>query len=76
MRILAIHEGVGASGRFIEVQLRRVAAELIESELSGMKKVLSMERRDAKIGLFEQANGGTNISRRNCRLPPICKSNC
>jgi len=56
---LAIHEGSGARGRFIEVNCATLPRELIESELFGHEKGSFTGATGRKIGLFEQADGGT-----------------
>jgi transcriptional regulator with PAS, ATPase and Fis domain len=56
---LAIHEGVGARGRFVEVNCAALPRELIESELFGHEKGSFTGATECKIGLFEQADGGT-----------------
>jgi transcriptional regulator with PAS, ATPase and Fis domain len=56
---LAIHEGSGARGRFIEVNCAALPHELIESELFGHEKGAFTGATGRKIGLFEQADGGT-----------------
>src|SRR4029434_4896060 len=56
---LAIHEGAGARGRFIEVNCAALPRELIESELFGHEKGSFTGATGRKIGLFEQADGGT-----------------
>jgi DNA-binding NtrC family response regulator len=55
----AIHEGIGARGRFIEVNCAALPRELIESELFGHEKGSFTGATGRKIGLFEQADGGT-----------------
>ena len=67
---LAIHEGVGASGRFIEVNCAALPRELIESELFGHEKGSFTGATGRKIGLFEQANGGTIFLDEIAELPP------
>lgn len=59
MCALAIHEGAGARGRFIEVNCAALPRELIESELFGHEKGSFTGATGRKIGLFEQADGGT-----------------
>ena len=54
-----IHEGLGARGRFIEVNCGALPRELIESELFGHEKGSFTGATGRKIGLFEQADGGT-----------------
>jgi DNA-binding NtrC family response regulator len=56
---LAIHDGAGARGRFIEVNCAALPHELIESELFGHEKGSFTGATGRKIGLFEQADGGT-----------------
>jgi DNA-binding NtrC family response regulator len=67
---LAIHEGIGASGRFIEVNCAALPRELIESELFGHEKGSFTGATGRKIGLFEQANGGTIFLDEIAELPP------
>ncbi len=56
---LAIHEGIGTVGRFIDVNCAALPRELIESELFGHEKGSFTGATGRKIGLFEQADGGT-----------------
>jgi DNA-binding NtrC family response regulator len=56
---LAIHEGSGARGRFIDVNCAALPRELIESELFGHEKGSFTGAIGRKFGLFEQADGGT-----------------
>jgi DNA-binding NtrC family response regulator len=67
---LAIHEGIGASGRFIEVNCAALPRELIESELFGHEKGSFTGATGRKIGLFEQADGGTIFLDEIAELPP------
>jgi len=66
----AIHEGVGARGRFIEVNCAALPRELIESELFGHEKGSFTGATGRKIGLFEQADGGTIFLDEIAELPP------
>jgi transcriptional regulator with PAS, ATPase and Fis domain len=67
---LAIHEGSGARGRFIEVNCTALSHELIESELFGHEKGSFTGATERKIGLFEQADGGTIFLGEIAELPP------
>jgi DNA-binding NtrC family response regulator/GAF domain-containing protein len=67
---LAIHEGSGARGRFIEVNCGALPRELIESELFGHEKGSFTGATGRKIGLFEQADGGTIFLDEIAELPP------
>ncbi|MCI0392947.1 MAG: sigma-54-dependent Fis family transcriptional regulator, partial [Acidobacteria bacterium] len=67
---LAIHEGSGARGRFIEVNCAALPRELIESELFGHEKGSFTGATGRKIGLFEQAEGGTILLDEIAELPP------
>lgn len=67
---LAIHEGIGARGRFIEVNCAALPRELIESELFGYEKGSFTGATGRKIGLFEQADGGTIFLDEIAELPP------
>jgi transcriptional regulator with GAF, ATPase, and Fis domain len=67
---LAIHEGTGARGRFIEVNCAALPRELIESELFGHEKGSFTGATGRKIGLFEQADGGTIFLDEIAELPP------
>jgi DNA-binding NtrC family response regulator len=67
---LAIHEGSGARGRFIDVNCAALPRELIESELFGHEKGYFTGATDRKIGLFEQAEGGTIFLDEIAELPP------
>jgi hypothetical protein len=67
---LAIHEGAGARGRFIEVNCAALPRELIESELFGHEKGSFTGATERKIGLFEQADGGTIFLGEIAELPP------
>jgi DNA-binding NtrC family response regulator len=67
---LAIHEGVGARGRFVEVNCAALPRELIESELFGHEKGSFTGATECKIGLFEQADGGTIFLDEIAELPP------
>ena len=67
---LAIHEGAGARGRFIEVNCAALPRELIESELFGHDKGSFTDATGRKISLFEQADGGTIFLDEIAELPP------
>jgi len=67
---LAIHEGSGARGQFIEVNCAALPRELIESELFGHEKGTFTGATGRKIGLFEQADGGTIFLDEIAELPP------
>ncbi len=67
---LAIHEGSGSRGRFIEVNCAALPHELIESELFGHEKGSFTGATERKIGLFEQADGGTIFLGDIAELPP------
>jgi transcriptional regulator with GAF, ATPase, and Fis domain len=67
---LAIHEGIGARGRFVEVNCAALPRELIESELFGHEKGSFTGATERKIGLFEQANRGTIFLDEIAELPP------
>src|SRR6266542_1404676 len=67
---LAIHEGSGARGRFIEVNCAELPRVLIESELFGHEKGSFTGATGRKIGLFEQADGGTIFLDEIAELPP------
>jgi DNA-binding NtrC family response regulator/GAF domain-containing protein len=67
---LAIHEGSGARGRFIEVNCAALPHDLIESELFGHEKGSFTGATERKIGLFEQADGGTIFLGEIAELPP------
>jgi DNA-binding NtrC family response regulator len=66
----AVHEGIGARGRFIEVNCAALPRELIESELFGYEKGSFTGATGRKIGLFEQADGGTIFLDEIAELPP------
>jgi two-component system, NtrC family, response regulator AtoC len=66
----AIHEGIGARGRFVEVNCAALPRELIESELFGHEKGSFTGATGRKIGLFEQADGGTIFLDEIAELPP------
>lgn len=66
----AIHEGIGGHGRFIEVNCAALPRELIESELFGHEKGSFTGAISRKIGLFEQADGGTIFLDEIAELPP------
>ena len=66
----AIHEGIGARGRFIDVNCAALPRELIESELFGHEKGSFTGATVRKIGLFEQADGGTIFLDEIAELPP------
>ena len=65
-----IHEGIGARGRFVEVNCAALPRELIESELFGHEKGSFTGATGRKIGLFEQADGGTIFLDEIAELPP------
>jgi transcriptional regulator with GAF, ATPase, and Fis domain len=67
---LAIHEGSGAHGRFIEVNCAALPRELIESELFGHEKGSFTGAAGRQIGLFELADGGTIFLDEIAELPP------
>ena len=67
---LAVHEGIGARGRFVEVNCAALPRELIESELFGHEKGSFTGATERKIGLFEQAVGGTIFLDEIAELPP------
>jgi len=67
---LAVHEGAGTRGRFIEVNCAALPHELIESELFGHEKGSFTGATGRKIGLFEQADGGTIFLDEIAELPP------
>ena len=67
---LAIHEGAGARGHFIEVNCAALPRELIESELFGHEKGSFIVTTGRKISLFEQADGGTIFIDEIAELPP------
>ena len=67
---MAIHEGAGARGRFIEVNCAALPRELIESELFGHEKGSFIGTTGRKIDLFEQADGGTIFLDEIAELPP------
>ncbi len=67
---VAIHEGSGARGRFIEVNCAALPRELIESELVGHEKDSFTGATGRKIGLFEEADGGTIFLDEIAELPP------
>jgi DNA-binding NtrC family response regulator/GAF domain-containing protein len=67
---LAIHEGIGARGSFVEVNCAALPRELIESELFGHEKGSFTGATGRKIGLFEQADGGTIFLDEIAELPP------
>jgi DNA-binding NtrC family response regulator/GAF domain-containing protein len=67
---LAIHEGSGAHGRFIEVNCEALPHELIESELFGHEKDSFTGVTGRQIGLLEQADGGTIFLNEITELPP------
>jgi len=67
---LAIHEGSGARGHFIEVNCAALPHELIESELFGHEKGSFTGATGRTIGLFEQADGGTIFLDEIAELPP------
>jgi two-component system, NtrC family, response regulator AtoC len=66
----AIHEGIGGHGRFIEINCAALPRELIESELFGHEKGSFTGAISRKIGLFEQADGGTIFLDEIAELPP------
>jgi transcriptional regulator with GAF, ATPase, and Fis domain len=67
---LAIHEGNGSRGRFVEVNCAALPRELIESELFGHERGAFTGATGRKIGLFEQADGGTIFLDEIAELPP------
>ena len=67
---LAIHEGSGSRGRFVEVNCGALPRELIESELFGHEKGSFTGATARRIGLFEQADGGTIFLDEITELPP------
>lgn len=66
----AIHEGIGNHGCFVEVNCAALPRELIESELFGHEKGSFTGATSRKIGLFEQADGGTIFLDEIAELPP------
>jgi DNA-binding NtrC family response regulator len=64
-----IHEGIGAGDRFIEVNCAALPRDLIESELFGHEKGSFTGATGRKIGLFEQADGGTIFLDEIAELP-------
>jgi DNA-binding NtrC family response regulator len=67
---LALHEGSGAHGRFIEFNCAALPRELIESELFGREKDSFTGATGHKTGLLEQADGGTIFLNEITELPP------
>jgi DNA-binding NtrC family response regulator len=67
---LAIHEGGGARGPFIEVNCAALPRELVEAELFGHENGSFIDTTGRKIGLFEQADGGTIFLDEITELPP------
>jgi DNA-binding NtrC family response regulator len=66
----AIHEGIGGHGSFVDVNCAALPRELIESELFGHEKGSFTGATSRKIGLFEQAEGGTIFLDEIAELPP------
>jgi DNA-binding NtrC family response regulator len=66
----AIHEGSGARGRFIEINCAVLPHELAESALFGLGEGSFVGAAGRKIGLFEQADGGTIFLDEITELPP------
>lgn len=56
----AIHRyGRRKSGKFVPVNISAIPATLLESELFGYERGAFTDAKTRKIGLFEEANGGT-----------------
>jgi DNA-binding NtrC family response regulator len=66
---LAIHEGAGARGRFVEINCAALPRELIESELFGHENTSLIGATGRNIGLFEQADSGTIFLNEIAELP-------
>jgi transcriptional regulator with GAF, ATPase, and Fis domain len=65
-----IHEGSGSRGRFVEINCGALTRELIDSELFGHEKGSFPGATDRRIGLFEQADGGTIFLDKITELTP------
>jgi DNA-binding NtrC family response regulator len=55
----SIHEASGRKGPFVPINCAAIPLELIESELFGHTGQAFTGARQARVGLFETANGGT-----------------
>jgi transcriptional regulator with PAS, ATPase and Fis domain len=55
----AVHDLSGRTGRFVAINCAALPRELVESELFGYVRGAHSQAREAKRGLFEEAEGGT-----------------
>lgn len=55
----AIHANSSRNGRFVPINCAALPRELVESELFGYVRGAHSQAREAKRGLFEEADGGT-----------------